>query len=110
MSTNRILNRKQKLARTFVGASLLIVIGAGFSASLSDHGVASTEVIKTGTSGYMQVVVTSGETIWSIASSLNALNDGARSDLSSVVDQIVSANGLDSTDLEPGTKLWVPAN
>jgi LysM repeat protein len=107
MSTNRILNRKQKLARTFVGASLLIVIGAGFSASLSDHGVASTEVIKTGTSGYMQVVVTSGETIWSIASALNA---GGRSDLSSVVDQIVSANGLDSTDLEPGTKLWVPAN
>jgi LysM repeat protein len=106
MSTNRILNRKQKLARTFVGASLLIVIGAGFSASLSDHGVASTEVFKTGTSGYMQVVVTSGETIWSIASALNA---GGRSDLSSVVDQIVSANGLASTDLEPGTKLWVPA-
>jgi LysM repeat protein len=94
------------LARTFVGASLLIVIGAGFSASLSDHGVASTEVIKTGTSGYMQVVVTSGETIWSIAS---ALNTAGRSDLSSVVDQIVSANGLASTDLEPGTKLWVPA-
>ena len=99
-------NRYKKLARTLVGASLLIVIGAGFSASLSDHGVASTEVIKTGTSGYMQVVVTSGETIWSIASALNA---GGRSDLSSVVDQIVSANGLASTDLEPGTKLWVPA-
>ena len=107
MSTNRILNRKQKLARTFVGASLLIVIGAGFSASLSDHGVASSEVVKTGTAGYMQVVVTSGETIWSIAS---AINKGGRSDLSSVVDQIVSTNGLDSTDLEPGTKLWVPAN
>ena len=106
MSTNRILNRKQKLARTFVGASLLIVIGAGFSASLSDHGVASSEVVKTGTAGYMQVVVTSGETIWSIAS---AINKGGRSDLSSVVDQIVSTNGLDSTDLEPGTKLWVPA-
>jgi LysM repeat protein len=106
MRSNRILNRKQKLARTLVGTSLLIVIGAGFSASLSDHGVASTEVIKTGTTGYMQVVVTSGETIWSIASSLNT---GGRSDLSSVVDQIVSANGLDSTDLEPGTKLWVPA-
>jgi len=100
-------NRYKKLARTFVGASLLIVIGAGFSASLSDHGVASSEVIKTGTSGYMQVVVTSGETIWSIASTLRG---GGRSDLSSVVDQIVSANGLDSTDLEPGTKLWVPAN
>jgi len=99
-------NRYKKLARTFVGASLLIVIGAGFSASLSDHGVASSEVIKTGTSGYMQVVVTSGETIWSIASSRNG---GGRSDLSSVVDQIVSANGLASTDLEPGTKLWVPA-
>ena len=99
-------NRYKKLARTLVGTSLLIVIGAGFSASLSDHGVASSEVIKTGTSGYMQVVVTSGETIWSIASSLNG---GGRSDLSSVVDQIVSANGLASTDLEPGTKLWVPA-
>ena len=99
-------NRYKKLARTFVGASLLIVIGAGFSASLSDHGVASSEVIKTGTTGYMQVVVTSGETIWSIAS---AINKGGRSDLSSVVDQIVSTNGLDSTDLEPGTKLWVPA-
>jgi LysM repeat protein len=99
-------NRYKKLARTLVGASLLIVIGAGFSASLSDHGVASSEVIATGTSGYMQVVVTSGETIWSIAS---ALNTGGRSDLSSVVDQIVSANGLASTDLEPGTKLWVPA-
>jgi LysM repeat protein len=100
-------NRYKKLARTFVGASLLIVIGAGFSASLSDHGVASSEVVKTGTAGYMQVVVTSGETIWSIAS---AINKGGRSDLSSVVDQIVSANGLDSTDLEPGAKLWVPAN
>jgi hypothetical protein len=99
-------NRYKKLARTFVGASLLIVIGAGFSASLSDHGVASSEVVKTGTAGYMQVVVTSGETIWSIAS---AINKGGRSDLSSVVDQIVSANGLDSTDLEPGAKLWVPA-
>jgi LysM repeat protein len=99
-------NRYKKLARTFVGASLLIVIGAGFSASLSDHGVASSEVVKTGTAGYMQVVVTSGETIWSIAS---AINKGGRSDLSSVVDQIVSTNGLDSTDLEPGTKLWVPS-
>jgi LysM repeat protein len=84
----------------------LIVIGAGFSVSLSDHGVASSEVVKTGTAGYMQVVVTSGETIWSIAS---AINKGGRSDLSSVVDQIVSTNGLDSTDLEPGTKLWVPS-
>ena len=99
-------NRYKKLARTFVGASLLIVIGAGFSASLSDHGVASSEVVKTGTAGYMQVVVTSGETIWSIAS---AINKGGRSDLSSVVDQIVSANALASTDLEPGTTLWVPA-
>jgi hypothetical protein len=99
-------NRYKKLARTFVGASLLILIGAGFSASLSDHGVASSEVVKTGTAGYMQVVVTSGETNWSIAS---AINKGGRSDLSSVVDQIVSTNGLDSTDLEPGTKLWVPS-
>ena len=99
-------NRRRKLARTLVGASLLIVIGAGFSSSLVDHGNASSEVIKTGTAGYMQVVVASGETIWSIA---QMLNTGGRSDLSSVVDQIVSANGLASTDIKPGTKLWVPA-
>ncbi len=100
------MRKNQRLARTFVGASLLIVIGAGFSASLSDHGVASSEVIKTGTAGYMQIVVAPGETIWSLA---QVLNTGGRSDLSSVVDQIVSANTLASTDLEPGTKLWVPA-
>ena len=99
------MRKNQRLARTFVGASLLIVIGAGFSASLSDHGVASSEVIKTGTAGYMQIVVAPGETIWSLA---QVLNTGGRSDLSSVVDQIVSANTLASTDLEPGTKLWVP--
>ena len=99
------MRKNQRLARTFVGASLLIVIGAGFSASLSDHGVASSEVIKTGTAGYMQIVVAPGETIWSLAQALNA--DG-RSDLSSVVDQIVTSNALASTDLEPGTKLWVP--
>ncbi len=99
------MRKNQRLARTFVGASLLILIGAGFSASLSDHGVASSEVIKTGTAGYMQIVVAPGETIWSLAQALNA--DG-RSDLSSVVDQIVTANALASTDLEPGTKLWVP--
>jgi hypothetical protein len=100
------MRKNQRLARTFVGASLLIVIGAGFSASLSDHGVASSEVIKTGTAGFMQIVVAPGETIWSLA---QVLNTGGRSDLSSVVDQIVSANALASTDLEPGTKLWVPA-
>ncbi|TSA22363.1 MAG: LysM peptidoglycan-binding domain-containing protein [Actinomycetales bacterium] len=100
------MRENQRLARTFVGASLLIVIGAGFSASLSDHGVASSEVIKTGTAGYMQIVVAPGESIWSLA---EALNTGGRSDLLSVVDQIVSANALASTDLEPGTKLWVPA-
>ena len=100
------MRKNQRLARTFVGASLLIVIGAGFSASLSDHGVASSEVIKTGTAGYMQIVVAPGETIWSLA---QVLNTSGRSDLSSVVDQIVSANALASTDLEPGTKLWVPA-
>jgi hypothetical protein len=99
------MRKNQRLARTFVGASLLIVIGAGFSASLSDHGVASSEVIKTGTAGYMQIVVAPGETIWSLA---QALNTDGRSDLSSVVDQIVSTNALASTDLEPGTKLWVP--
>ena len=107
MSKNRSLKSNRKLARTLVGASLFIVIGAGFSASASDQVSASAEVRNSGTGSYMQIVVASGESIWSIA---QMLNSGGRSDLSSVVDQILSVNGLTSTDLEPGRKLWVPAS
>jgi LysM repeat protein len=91
--------QSRRLARTFVGISLLVVIGAGFSAV----GNASDTVIHSGHSGYVSIVVAPGETLWSIAGMVGG------SDTASVVDQIVSANSLTSSDVHSGMKLWVPA-
>ena len=93
--------RKAKLARTFLGASLLVLIGAGFStvSSASD----STDLKHQ--SKYVQVVVTPGETLWSIA---QVVADGGS--IRSVVDEIVTVNHLASADVAAGTKLMVPVN
>ena len=91
----------RKIARLMVGASLLVVIGAGFSAV----GNASDERASSDTSGFVKVVVAPGESIWSLA----ALVAG-NGDVSTVVDQIVSANNLKSSDIHAGEKLWVPSN
>ena len=93
--------RRRKLARTLVGASLLVVIGAGFSAV----GNASTTGVHNGTAGYQRVVVAGGETLWSLATSV-----AGNGDVSAVVDQIVSANALQSSDIHAGEKLWVPVS
>ena len=91
--------RKAKLARTFLGASLLVLIGAGFStvSSASD----ATDVKQE--SKYVKVVVTPGETLWSIA---GMVADGGS--IRSVVDEIVAVNHLASADVAAGTKLLVP--
>jgi len=93
--------RRRKLARTFVGASLLVVIGAGFSAvgNASEKTISSTPT----TSGYIRVVVAPGESLWSVA----AMVAGNR-DVNSVLDEIVQANALTSTDVAAGTRLLVP--
>ena len=93
--------RRRKLARTFVGASLLVVIGAGFSAvgHASENKISSTQT----TSGYIRVVVAPGESLWSVA----AMVAGNR-DVNSVLDEIVQANNLASTDVAAGTRLNVP--
>lgn len=91
--------RRAKLARTFLGASLLVLIGAGFStvSSASD----ATDVKQE--SKYVKVVVTPGETLWSIA---GMVADGGS--IRSVVDEIVAVNHLASADVAAGTKLLVP--
>jgi len=91
--------RRAKLARTFLGASLLVLIGAGFStvSSASD----ATDVKHE--SKYVKVVVTPGETLWSIA---GMVADGGS--IRSVVDEIVAVNHLASADVAAGTKLLVP--
>ena len=81
--------------------SLLVVIGAGFSAvgHASETRIASTPA----TSGYIRVVVAPGESLWSVA----AMVAGNR-DVNSVVDEILQANNLQSTDVAVGTRLLVP--
>ena len=91
------------MVRSAVGLSLLVVIGAGFSAVSSAAAVShhsSTPI----TSGYVRVTVAPGETLWSLAALV-----GGDKDLSVVVDQIVEANALSSSDLTVGERLWIPA-
>ena len=92
-------SRKRKLARTVIGASLMIVIGAGFSASTSASTPATAAHFDK--SSLMTVVVAQGETLWSIAGLVGG-------DSSAVVDQIVTLNHLASTDIVAGEKLIVP--
>jgi thiamine pyrophosphate-dependent acetolactate synthase large subunit-like protein len=91
----------KRLARTVSTISLLVVIGAGFSSisSASEKSGDQNEV----KSKYVQVVVTPGESLWSIA----ALVAG-QGDIASVVAEIVEVNALKSADVSAGSKLLVP--
>jgi hypothetical protein len=98
----KLTTRGRNVVRGTAVASLLIVIGAGFSAvgNASEKGVPSTPA----SSGYVRVVVAPGETLWSLAS----LVAGNRS-VAAVEQEIVDANQLASTDLAAGDRLWVPS-
>ena len=99
----KLTTRGRNVVRATTVASLLVVIGAGFSAvgNASEHKV----VVASATSGYVKVVVAPGETLWSLASLV-----AGKGDVSSTVDAIVTANGLNSSDIHAGQKLWVPSN
>ena len=91
--------RSRKLARTIVVTSLLVVIGAGFSAVGNASTTTSSQ--SSVSNSYMSVVVAPGETLWSIAGMV-----GGNS--SAVVDQIIEANHLRSSEVQAGQKLLVP--
>jgi len=91
----------KRLARTVSTISLLVVIGAGFS-SISSASEKSSDPSEA-KSKYVQVVVTPGESLWSIA----ALVAG-QGDIASVVADIVEVNALKSADVAAGVKLLVP--
>ena len=97
----KLTARGRNVVRGTAVASLLIVIGAGFSAvvNASEKGVPSTPA----SAGYVRVVVAPGETLWSLASSVAGTGS-----VGAVEQQIVDANQLGSTDLAAGQRLWVP--
>jgi LysM repeat protein len=92
----------KRLARSVSTLSLLVVIGAGFStiSAASDETTKPAGSVK---SNYVQVVVTPGETLWSIASMV-----AGNGQIASVVADIVEVNQLKSADVAAGTKLLVP--
>ncbi|MEI6870538.1 MAG: LysM peptidoglycan-binding domain-containing protein [Actinomycetota bacterium] len=93
------LNRRGRLARTFVVLSLAIVLGSLVSAKAG----AGTTAAPTSASSFITVTVAPGETVWSLA---NRLSGG--SDVRSLVSEIISANSLASVDLSAGQKLRIP--
>ena len=97
-----LTHRGKNVVRGVAVASLLVVIGAGFSAvgSSASEKVVSGSVSST---DYVRVVVAPGETLWSVA----ALVAGS-SDVATVVDEIVSVNHLSSSSVAAGTRLLVP--
>jgi LysM repeat protein len=94
----------KRLARTGLSISLLVVIGAGFS-TISSASDKSDAAIASSESKYVQVVVTPGESLWSIAAMV-----AGNSQIQSVVADIVEVNQLKSADVAAGTRLLVPTN
>ena len=92
----------KRLARTVLSVSLLVVIGAGFSSISAASDKADATSLKS-ESKYVQVVVTPGETLWSIASMVAGNGQTA-----AVVAEIVEVNKLKSADVAAGVKLLVP--
>ena len=92
----------KRLARTGLSISLLVVIGAGFS-TISSASDKSDAAISNSESKYVQVVVTPGESLWSITAMV-----AGNSQIQTVVADIVEVNQLKSADVPAGTRLLVP--
>ena len=93
------LNRRGRLARTFVVLSLAIVLGSVVSAKAG----AGTDVAPQVAGSFITVTVAPGDTVWSLA---NRLAGG--SDVRSLIEEIISVNSLDSIDVQAGQKLRIP--
>jgi len=93
------LNRRGRLARTFVVLSLAIVMASLVSAKAG----AGTTSAPVAAGSFITVTVAPGETVWSLA---NRLSSG--SDVRSLVSEIISVNSLASVDLSAGQKLRIP--
>ena len=91
------LNRRGRLARTFVVLSLTVVMAAGFA---SQSGAGQVEASTA--PSYEIVVVAPSETLWSVAAAY------ASGDVQGMVNDIREANNLTGFDLQAGQKLRVP--
>jgi LysM repeat protein len=101
MAQTHLTRRGRNALRAIAAGSLLVVIGAGFSAvgHASEDKVAPSQ----SRSGYIRVVVAPGESLWSVATMV-----AGNRDVHAVLDEIVQINNLSSTDVAAGTRLTIP--
>ena len=95
------LTRRGRLARFLMVLSLAIVMVAGFAMKAGAGTPASAQISAAGS--YVQVLVASGDTLWSLAT---RLSDGG--DVRAFVDEIIVTNSLATADLTAGQKLRIP--
>ncbi len=79
-------------------AAVLITMLASGGAQATSHGQA-----RAGYQGMHRVVVRPGQTLWSIAAAAEP-----KADPRGVVQEIMSANTLESSTISAGQLLWVP--
>jgi hypothetical protein len=93
------LNRRGRLARTFVVLSLAVVLASVFGLKA---GAGTTDAVGAPTS-FIEVTVAPGDTLWSLAA---RMADG--SDVRAMVDEISTVNSLPSAELQAGQKVRIP--
>ena len=93
------LNRRGRLARTFVVLSLAVVLASVFGLKA---GAGTTDAVGAPTS-FIEVTVAPGDTLWSLAT---RMADGG--DVRAMVDEISSVNSLASAELQAGQKVRIP--
>ena len=93
------LNRRGRLARTFVVLSLAVVMASlfGFQA-----GAGTTDTVGAPTS-FIEITAAPGDTLWSLAT---RMADGG--DVRALVDEIASVNSLATAELQAGQKVRIP--
>ena len=93
------LNRRGRLARTFVVLSLAVVLASVFGLQA---GANSADTVGAPTP-FIEVTAAPGDTLWSLAT---RMADGG--DVRALVDEIASVNALATAELQAGQKLRIP--
>ena len=97
--SGRRLNRRGRLARTFVVLSLAVVLASVFGLQAG----ANTADTVGAPTPFIEVTAAPGDTLWSLAT---RMADGG--DVRSLVDEIASVNSLATAELQAGQKVRIP--
>jgi len=93
------LNRRGRLARTFVVLSLAVVLASVFGLQA---GANTADTVATPAS-FIEITAAPGDTLWSLAT---RMADGG--DIRAMVDEIASVNSLATAELQAGQKVRIP--